>query len=201
VRSKGIELGVRTEIIPNVETSLSVWQLKLDSELLFIGDAGNTEASRPSKREGVEWSTHWRPTSWLLFDLDLAASKARFTDDAPEGDYIPGSIDKVASFGVTIDSLGPWYGMLQYRYFGPRPLVEDNSVESESTQLTNLRIGYRVNKMWRAHLDVYNLFDRDDDDITYFYESQLQGEPVPVEDFHFHPVEPRTVRFTVSATF
>ena len=55
--------------------------------------------------------------------------------------------------------------------------------------------------MWRAHLDVYSLFDRDDDDITYFYESQLRGEPGPVEDFHFHPVEPRTVRFTVAAYF
>lgn len=201
VRSRGMEVGVRTEIIPNVESSLSVWQLKLDSELLFIGDAGTTEASRPSKREGVEWSTHYRPLSWLLIDFDLSASRARFTDNAPEGNHIPGSIDKVASLGVTVDSLGPWYGMLQYRYFGPRPLVEDDSVRSSSTQITNLRLGYRVNKTWRAHLDVYNLFDRDDDDITYFYESQLQGEPGPVEDFHFHPVEPRTVRFTVSATF
>ncbi len=201
VRSRGIELGVRTEIIPNVESSLSVWQLKLDSELLFVGDAGTTEASRPSKREGVEWSTHYRPASWLLIDLDLSASRARFTDQDPAGDSIPGSIDKVASLGITVDSLGPWYGMLQHRYFGPRPLIEDGSIESESTQMTNLRIGYRVNKMWRAHLDVFNLFDREDDDITYFYESQLQGEPGPVEDFHFHPVEPRTVRFTVTAYF
>jgi outer membrane receptor protein involved in Fe transport len=201
VRSKGMELGVRTEIIPNVETSLSVWELKLDSELLFVGDAGTTEASRPSKRTGIEWSTHYRPTSWLLVDFDLSASKARFTDEDPAGDHIPGSIGKVASLGITVDSLGPWYGMLQYRYFGPRPLIEDDSVRSMSTQITNLRVGYKVSKMWRAHLDVYNLFDRDDDDITYFYESQLPGEPGPVEDRHFHPVEPRTLRFTVSAYF
>jgi outer membrane receptor protein involved in Fe transport len=201
VRSRGLELGVRTEIIPNVETSLSVWELKLDSELLFVGDAGTTEANRPSRRTGVEWSTHYRPTLWLLVDFDLSASKARFTDEDPAGDYIPGSIDKVASLGITVDSLGPWYGMLQYRYFGPRPLIEDDSVRSRSTQIANLRAGYRLNKMWRAHLDVYNLFDRDDDDITYFYESRLQGEPGPVEGQHFHPMEPRTVRFTVSAYF
>jgi outer membrane receptor protein involved in Fe transport len=201
VRSKGMELGVRTEIIPNVESSLSVWQLELDSELLFVGDAGTTEASRPSKRTGIEWSTHYRPLSWLLIDFDVSASKARFTDEDPAGDHIPGSIDRVASLGITVDSLGPWYGMLQYRYFGPRPLIEDNSARSESTQITNLRVGYKVNKAWRAHFDVYNLFDRDDDDITYFYESRLQGEPGPVEDKHFHPVEPRTVRFTVTAYF
>ncbi len=40
-----------------------------------------------------------------------------------------------------------------------------------------------------------------DNDITYFYESQLPGEPSPVEDIHFHPVEPRTVRFTISTQF
>jgi outer membrane receptor protein involved in Fe transport len=201
VRSRGIELGVRTEIIRDVETSLSVWQLKLDSELLFVGDAGTTEPSRPSKREGVEWSTHYRPLSWLLVDFDLSVSRARFTDDDPAGNYIPGSIDKAASLGITVDSLGPWFGMLQYRYFGPRPLIEDDSVRSDTTQITNLRVGYKVNKTWRAHLDVYNLFDRQDDDITYYYESQLATETSPVEDKHFHPVEPRTLRFTVTAYF
>ena len=201
VRSKGAEVGVRSEIIPHLETSLALWQLKLDSELLFVGDAGTTEASRPSKRTGVEWTNHYRPYSWLLVDFDLSVSRARFTDDDPAGDHIPGSIDKVASFGVTVDSLGPWYGMLQHRYFGTRPLIEDNSVRSEITQITNLRVGYKIDPKWRVHMDVFNLFDRADDDITYFYESQLQGEAAPVEDRHFHPVEPRTFRLTLTGHF
>ena len=201
VKSKGAEIGVRSEIIPNLETSLALWQLELDSELLFVGDAGTTEPSRPSKRTGVEWTNHHRMNSWLLVDFDLSISKARFSDDDPAGDYIPGSIEKVASLGVTVDSFGPWYGMLQYRYFGPRPLIEDDSVRSKSTQITNLRVGYKVDPKWRLHLDVFNLFDRKDDDITYFYESQLQGEGSPVEDIHFHPVEPRTFRLTLTGYF
>ena len=107
----------------------------------------------------------------------------------------------MASFGVTVDSLGPWYGMMQYRYFGPRPLIEDNSVRSSSTQITNLRVGYKIDSKWRAHMDVFNLFDRKDSDIAYFYASQLKGEAAPVDDIHFHPVEPRTVRFTLIAYF
>jgi outer membrane receptor protein involved in Fe transport len=201
VRSKGAEIGVRSEIIPNLETSLSLWQLKLDSELLFVGDAGTTKASRPSKRTGIEWTNHYRPYSWLLVDLDLSVSRTRFTDEDPAGDYIPGSLERVASFGVTVDSFGPWYGMLQYRYFGPRPLIGDDSVRSKSTQITNLRVGYKIDPKWRVHMDVFNLFDRKDDDITYFYESQLQGEAAPVEDFHFHPVEPRTFRVTLTGYF
>lgn len=201
VRSKGVEVGVRSEIIPKLETSLSLWQLELDSELLFVGDAGTTEPSRPSKRTGIEWTNHYRMNSWLLVDFDLSVSKTRFTDEDPAGDYIPGSLEKVASLGATVDSFGPWYGMMQYRYFGPRPLIEDNSVRSKSTQITNLRVGYKVDQRWRVHMDVFNLFDRKDDDITYFYESQLQGEPASVEDIHFHPVEPRTVRLTLTGYF
>jgi outer membrane receptor protein involved in Fe transport len=201
VRSKGAEVGLRTEIIPHLESSIALWQLKLDSELLFVGDAGTTEPSRPSKRTGIEWTNHYKPNSWLLVDLDLSLSRTRFTDKDPVGDHIPGSLEKVASFGVTVDSLGPWYGMLQYRYFGPRPLIEDNSVRSQATQITNLRVGYKIDPKWRVHLDVFNLFDRKDSDIDYFYASQLRGEAAPVDDIHFHPVEPRTFRATLIAYF
>jgi len=201
VRSKGAEIGVRTEIIPNVESSVSLWELGLDSELLFVGDAGTTEPSRPSKRTGIEWTNHYKPYSWLLLDLDLSASRTRFTDEDPAGDYIPGSLEKVVSFGVTVDSMGPWFGMLQYRYFGPRPLIEDNSVRSQSTQVTNLRVGYKVDPKWRVHMDVFNVFDREDHDIDYFYASQLRGEAAPVDDVHFHPLEPRTFRVTLTGYF
>ena len=61
VRAKGAELGVRTEIIPNLQSSLAFWYLTLGSELVFVGDEGTTEPSRPSKRIGVEWSNHYTP--------------------------------------------------------------------------------------------------------------------------------------------
>jgi hypothetical protein len=49
---------------------------------------------------------------------------------------------------------------------------------------------------------VFNLFDREVSDIDYFYASRLPGEPADgVEDRHFHPVEPRTVRASVTYNF
>jgi outer membrane receptor protein involved in Fe transport len=201
VRSFGSEVGLRSEIVPHLETSLSLWQLRLESELLFTGDAGTTEPSRATKRTGIEWSNHYKPNSWLLVDLDLSLSRARFTDQDPVGDQVPGSIERVASLGLTVDSLGPWYGMLQFRYFGPRPLIEDDSVRSKATEITNLRIGYKIDPKWRVHMDVFNLFDRKDSDIDYFYASQLRGEAAPVDDIHFHPVEPRTFRVTLTGYF
>jgi outer membrane receptor protein involved in Fe transport len=201
VRSKGAELGVRSELVPNLESSLALWRLSLDSELIFAGDAGTTQASRPSQRHGVEWSNRYRPRPWLLVDLDLSASRARFADADPAGANIPGSIDHVASLGVSLDQLGRWSGTMQMRYFGPRPLIEDGSVYSRSTMLTNLRLGYKLDKNLRMALDVFNLFDRQASDIDYYYASQLRGEAAPVNDLHFHPVEPRSLRVTLIANF
>jgi outer membrane receptor protein involved in Fe transport len=202
VRTKGFEVGVRTQIIPNLESSLALWVLEQDSELLFIGDAGTTEASRPSKRRGIEWLNYYRPLPWLLIDAEIAFTHARFDDDDPAGDYIPGALERMAQIGVTIDNLGRWSGSIQTRYFGSRPLIEDNSVRSDSTTITNLRVGYALTKNLRLQLDVLNLFDSDDHDIDYFYESFIPAiDAAPVEDIHFHPVEPRQFRFTLIGTF
>ncbi|MDB6000142.1 MAG: TonB-dependent receptor, partial [Rhizobacter sp.] len=202
VRSKGGEIGVRTELVPGLQSSLSLWHLTLGSELLFVGDAGDTEPNRASRRYGVEWNNHYVARPWLLFDADLAASHARFRDDDPAGNRIPGAIDTVASFGVTVTDLGPWFGQFQVRYFGPRPLIEDNSQRSKATTLATLRAGYKLTKNVKVALDVFNLFDRKASDIDYFYASRLPGEPAGgVEDIHFHPVEPRSVRLTVSMNF
>lgn len=201
-RTKGSELGVRTEIVPGLQSSLALWQLSVDSELVFQGDAGDTAPSRASRRRGVEWSNHYAARRWLLLDADLAVSQARYTQYDPAGANIPGSIGKVAALGVTLTDFGPWFGQFRVRYFGPRPLTEDGSQKSGSTTLANLRIGVRLMPALRLSLDVFNLFNRQASDIDYFYTSRLPGEPLGgVDDRHFHPVESRTVRLTLSASF
>ncbi|MGX9772937.1 TonB-dependent receptor [Janthinobacterium aestuarii] len=202
VPTKGMELGARTEWLPGLQSSLALWRLDIASELLFVGDAGETEASRASRRHGIEWNNHYIAAPWLLFDLDLAASRSRYTENDPAGNFIPGSIDKVASFGVTVTDQGPWSGAVQLRYFGPRPLIEDNSVRSASTTLAYARVAYQLNRKTRVSLDVFNLFDKRASDIDYYYASRLPGEGADgVNDRHFHPVEPRSVRLTLSYAF
>ena len=202
VKTRGMELGVRTEIVPGLQSSFALWRLKLASELVFSGDAGNTEITRASRRQGIEVNNHYIAAPWLLFDLDLSLSRARYTQDDPAGNFIPGSIEKVASFGVSVIDRGPWFGHFQIRYFGPRPLIEDNSVRSQSTTLASARVGYRLTRNVQVAADVFNLFDRKASDIDYYYTSRLAGEPAGgVDDVHFHPVEPRTVRVTLTARF
>jgi hypothetical protein len=201
VKSKGAEIGVRTEAISGLQSSLSLWRLELASELVFAGDAGTTEASRPSLRRGIEWSNRYIPKPWIIMDLDLSASHAQFTDGDPAGNYIPGSIDKVASLGVTLNDLGRWSFSGHLRYFGPRPLIEDNSVRSQSSTLVSLRTSYKVDPRWKINVDVFNLLNSQAHDIDYYYASQLRGEAAPVNDIHFHPVEPRSFRIALIGNF
>jgi outer membrane receptor protein involved in Fe transport len=198
--SRGMEIGARTEWLPGLQSSLALWKLDFDSELVYIGDAGNTEAARPSKRHGVEWNNRWAPTKWLLLDADLAWSHARFKGDDPAGNRIPNAVDKVASVAVSVKDIAGWSGSLQWRYLGSGALVEDNSVRSYSSATTNLRVS---RKLWRdaeLTLDVFNLFDREVYDIQYYYESQPAGLPAR-EDRHVHPAEPRTLRLTLKIGF
>ncbi|HKE92801.1 MAG TPA: TonB-dependent receptor [Povalibacter sp.] len=201
VKATGVDLGLRTALVPDMQISASVWQLDLDSELLFVGDAGTTEASRASERRGVEVAAIWNPLSWLIVDADLAWSNARFTDEDPAGDRIPGAVEGVASVGVAVNHPSGWFGGARFRHFGAAPLIEDNSVRSGPTTVVNLEAGYHFAQRYKLSLALYNVLDSKDNDITYYYESQLASESAPVADIHFHPVEPRTLRMTLSASF
>jgi hypothetical protein len=202
VRSEGAEIGVRTAAIPNLQSSLSLWFLDIDSELLFIGDAGNTEASRPSRRYGVEFANFYSPLPWLTLDADVSFSRSRFRGNDPAGDHIPGSIETVVAAGVTVNDLYGFFGSVRVRYFGPRALIEDDTVRSDSSTLVNLQAGYKLTNRWSVALDIFNVFDADVSDIDYFYTSRLPGEPDEgVDDIHTHPAEPRAFRGTVTYNF
>ena len=204
VRSKGYELGVRTSMLPGLQTSLSVYRLDFASELTFAGDAGTTQAGRPSRRTGFEIANYYKLSDWLTLDADLAFARARFSDNDPDGigSRIPGSVEGVASIAVAVDNLGPWFGAVQLRYFGPRPLIEDNSVRSASTATLNGRIGYKINPRMRVELEGFNLTHRQASAIDYYYTSRLQGEPAAgVNDIHFHPIESRSFRVSLTVNF
>ncbi|MDN2716064.1 TonB-dependent receptor [Janthinobacterium sp. SUN120] len=201
VRSRGLELGLRSAAIAGLQTSLSLYRLDFDSELLFIGDAGATEAGRPSRRYGVEFSSYYKAASWLSLDLDLAYARARSRGSDPVGDFIPGAIEGVAQLAMTVTPPGPWSGSLRLRYFGPRPLIEDNSVRSAASVGLNGRIAYQIDKTLRVEVEGYNLANRRDSAIDYYYASRLPGEAQPVDDIHFHPVESRSLRLTLVKNF
>jgi hypothetical protein len=201
VASNTGEIGVRAFVADRLNVSAALWRIDLDSELLYIGDAGSTEASRPSTRYGIEVPLYYRPTDRVTLDFEVAFTESHFTEPDPAGNEIPGSIDRVLAAGVTFEQPSGFYGSARLRYFGPRPLIEDGSIESDSSVTINAGIGWR-SAAFDVRVDVLNFLDSEDDDITYFYASRLAGETTEgVEDLHLHPMEPRTVRAYVSWRF
>ena len=196
VRTMGQELGWRSQVLPGWQSTMALWQLDSASELIFVGDAGTTEATRPSRRYGLEWSNFYTLSRQWALDMDLAWSHARFKGVAPEGNLISGAVTHTANMGVTYESGGPWSAALRLRYFGPRPLLENGSVQSQASWIGNLRVGYKLTPRTRLSLDVYNLLNSQTNDMAYWYASQLRGEARPVSDLHVHPAEPRTLRLT-----
>ena len=198
VRTFGQEVGIRTEIIDGLQTTLALFQLDNASEIVYVGDRGLTEDSgRRSRRTGFEFNNYIKATKWLTIDADFAYAKARFRDTGGGGKYIEGAVEGVASVSAIIDNQGPYSGSLQLRYFGPRPLTEDNSLRSDSTTTINGKVGYRVNKDTKIEFVGFNLLNTQSSAIDYAVDSYtgVGGTSNTSGPYRvFHPIESRTFR-------
>jgi outer membrane receptor protein involved in Fe transport len=201
VASRGAELGFRLERGSTFNLSLVGFRLELNSELVFVGDAGATEPSGRTLRRGVELNGFWQTTDWLAVDASYTYTDAEFTQDEGDGTSIPGAVKSTFTLGGNAFFANGIGASLRLRYLSPAPLIEDNSVRSESSLLLNGGVSWR-HRALEARLDVFNLLDSNDDDISYFYASRLPDEPLEgVKDVHFHPLEPRSVRVTLNWHF
>ena len=198
-RAKGAEFGGRIER-DNFNLAIVGFYLDLESELVFVGDAGATEPNDATRRYGIEVNAFWRPLSWLTLDGVYAYTDAQFKGVPRDLREIPGSVAEVISGGITANPLDDLDVTMRVRHFGKAPLIEDGSVTSDPTTLINLGAFYEWGR-FRFGAELFNIFDANDADITYFYESQLASETAPVEDRHFHPVEPRQVRLSARLKF
>jgi outer membrane receptor protein involved in Fe transport len=214
-RASSAELGVTTRIIPDWETSLDLFKLKLKSELVFSGDAGVTVPSGSTTRTGIEWGNTYRITSWLAAEFNAAFTKARFDSNAAPDDlgcgdaapshpcatpiaivgrYIPNSPTNVIDAALTAHRESGWFGALRARHFGESPLVEDNSARSPAYTTVDAQIGFQKSKQWLVAVDVFNIADVKWNDIEYYYVSRLRNEVSAQPDYVIHPGVPRTVR-------
>ena len=185
VRATGAEVGVRAVAIPHLQSSLSLWSLSLASELVFSGDAGTTEAGRPSHRYGVEWANYYHPRPWLIFDGDVSLSRSHFTDEDPVGNHIPGSLESVVSLGATVDSV---------RLFGARGTFRPSSADWMRRSARDNRAGQlegevQINKAcgWRSRSSICST-----PVTSLLLRVATAGRALGgINDIQFHPAAPR----------
>ncbi len=201
-RAFGAETGVRTSAIPGVALTATAWTLALDSELTLDNDASAIEPSGATRRYGLELAATYRPpVGGVTLDANLAVTHARYTGHPPEGQYLPNSLQRIASVELAFDRGAAWFGAARLRYVGAAPITQADSIRSRSSLQVSADVGYRLGPSWDATLAVFNLLNRRSDDIEYYYASQLRGETAPTSDIHFHPGEPISVRAGIRYRF
>jgi hypothetical protein len=231
VQTKGGEIGVRTVAVPHLQSTLALWYLRSNSELLQDGDTGGTSASeQSSNRYGLEWANYYTPTEHLAVDFDISDSRAQFTqidpDDAtqyvtnssitingnpvgsfyaqqsdPGGKLVPEAVRVVISSGITLHDYKGFSSSLRLRYFGPRDLTSDGLYQSSQTVLLNGEVGDQFFKKWHVTAEFLNMLDRKDADIDYAYVYQIVPTAAPGFGRVNHPTEPFLVRFGLGRTF
>ncbi len=207
VKATGSEIGVRTHLLPGWNSSLTLWQTRLASELIFIGDEGVTEPQGASQRHGVEWSNHYAHSQGFIIEADVAVSKARLVQPINGGSRVPNAVPVTASFAATYDPADRWYGGIRLRYLGAYPLEESGQQKSQAFWIANLKLGYRASKSLQLSLDVLNLFDSKANDIEYWGASCTAREAAACNGGNgfdgrlVHPLEPRTWRFSVRMNY
>lgn len=201
-QSRGAETGIRSNFIKGLNSTLALWWLESDQELVFIGDAGTTEVNGKSHRYGVEWTNYYKPTDWLTLDADFALTSARYAA-TPEGEtnnYVPNSVGRVITTGATVVAPNGLFGTIRLRHFGDMPLDPSGAFRSGSTSIVNLGAGYKQKK-YKLELDMFNIFDSTANDIAYAYQHAYPAGAASQTDIMKHPVEPRMVRATVTVNF
>jgi outer membrane receptor protein involved in Fe transport len=197
--AKGEEVGLRTNIIPKLSIQVAVFQEDFQSELTYNADAGQDEASAPSRRQGIEISGEYRPAAWIELNADLAFSKARYHAGVATlanfglgGPFIADAPSFIGSFGVLVDNLGPWFGGLQWRKLGAYPIADGaETPQDKGYSEFNVDIGYKVNDHLKAQLTIFNLTNTKANAAAYFYGTRLPGEPAEGrDDVQVHPLEP-----------
>ena len=231
VQTKGGEISVRTVAVPHLQSTLALWYLRSNSELLQDGDTGGTSASeQSSNRYGLEWANYYTPTEHLAVDFDISDSRAQFTqidpDDAtqyvtnssitingisvgsfyaqqsdPGGKLVPEAVRVVISSGITLHDYQGFSSSLRLRYFGPRDLTSDGPYQSSQTVLLNGEVGYQFFKKWHIAAEFLNMLDRKDADIDYAYVYQIAPTAAPGFGRVNHPTEPFLLRFALGRSF
>ena len=203
----GVELGIRSNIVPKLAMELALFQQEFNSELTYDADAGQDGASAPSRREGIELSAQYRPLPWIELNTDLAFSRARYRGDLAaydlDGPFIANAPSFIGSFGVLIDNLGPWFGGLQWRRLGAYPIKDGDELPRDPGYSEfNLDAGYKLTRHVKLQLSIYNVLNTKANSSAFYYTARIPGEPLEgVAGLQVHPLEPISAVLKVTLTF
>ena len=199
-RAVGAETGLRTRLFDQLSLGAALWWMDLESEFVFVGDAGTTEASGKTRRVGLDLEARLQLCSWLWADADLNLSRGEAVDEPDGADKIPLAPNQTSTGGLTWRHPNGLEGSLRYRHIGDRPANEDGSITAEGYTVVDFSGAYQRGA-WRLNLGVENALDAMWNEAQFDTESRLRDEEEPVSEIHFTPGNPLNMRLGVSLLF
>lgn len=207
-RALGGEIGLRTKLFNRLDLAVNYWQLHLSSELVLDGDTGQFEPAGATRRQGPEVELRYQINDWLSSDLDASYTWGRFLSGPNRGGAIPNAPRALAYGGVTARHPSGLEGRIQMRYMGTRygdeqrvSLLRDWATFDLLAKYTwerydfNFSITNLANKKWWAGQQYHDSQIRNDPNLP------TVNEPVPVNDIHYTPGAPLTIRAGVTVHF
>lgn len=176
-KTLGYETGARTRLLDRrLELAASLWGLDIDSETVWVGDEGTTEASGATRRLGVEVEGRWEILPWLFADVDATVARAKFRENAGNANAVALAPRFTMAGGLSALHRSGLRGTLRGLYIAERPATEDDFLKAEATTLIDLFAAYR----WRSFelsLSVENVIDRRYKAAQFATTTRLPGEP------------------------
>ena len=204
-RAVGAEIGAISTFAKRLIITTALWWMEIENELVYIGDAGNTEDKGPSRRLGIDFSARLQLTKWLFCDLDLNFANNYFVNeiygDKLEQDYyIPLAPGFTSSGGMTANFGNGIYASLRYRQLSERPANESKTIVTRPYTVLDFTMNYTHKKI-KLGIIIENLLDTEWNEAQFNTESRLFDETESVEEIHFTPGTPFTARLTVGYSF
>ncbi len=198
-RALGAEVGFRSTYIPHARVAADFWYLHLDSELVWSGDAGGTEASEPTRRYGVDVEASYSPTKWFWFDGTLTVARSTLVQNAGNSNGLALAPKIMGQGGVTFVD-GPQFISLRTRGIGDRPGNDDGSLTAKGYLIFDLIAGRKLGKL-ALNLTVNNLLNARWREAQFADESRVTPTGDVIEQMHFTPGVPLTATVTAAYTF
>ena len=199
-RAIGAETGGRARLFERLNLGLALWWMDLESEFVFVGDAGTTEASGKTRRVGVDIEGRLNLLPWLWADADINLSRGEAVDEPEGANKIPLAPTLTSTGGLTMRHSSGLEGGVRYRHIGDRPANEEDTVRAEGYTVVDLNGTYHHGR-YELSFSLENLLDTKWNEAQFDTESRLSDEIDPVSEIHFSPGNPINLRLGLSYLF
>ena len=199
-KAYGAEVGLQVRAAEQLLLTATAWQLDLEQEFVYVGDAAVVEPSGRTRRRGIDLAARYQAFSHFYLDGDVSLVRPRSRDEAPGEDYIPLAPTLAGTAGISYRNPTGFTASLRSRFVGDRAADETYSITAEGQFLLDAVLRYQTDR-WAIHLTGENLLNRDWNEAQFATTSRLRDEPLPVTELHYTPGAPINVRTGLSFFF